>query len=69
MQAVNALLIILLIPLFEGVIYRFLLKPKPLKRMSLGMLLASLAFVIAGLVQMKIQVILEKNLQFSFKFY
>ena len=57
MQALNALFIILLIPLFEGVIYPLFKKPRPLKRMSFGMLLALLAFVIAGLVQMKIQVI------------
>ena len=57
MQALNALFILLLIPLFEGVVYPILQRPTPLKRMSAGMVLAALAFVIAGFVQIKIQVI------------
>ena len=56
MQALNALFIILLIPLFEGVVYPLFKRPRPLKRMCTGMFLASVAFVIAGFVQMKMQV-------------
>ena len=56
MQALNALFIILLIPLFEGMVYPLLKRPKPLKRMCAGMFLASVAFVFAGFLQMKIQV-------------
>ena len=56
MQALNALFIILLIPLFEGVVYPLFNRPRLLKRMCTGMFLACVAFVIAGFVQMKIQV-------------
>lgn len=56
MQALNALFIILLIPLFETVVYPLLKRPKPLKRMAAGMFLASVAFLFAGFLQMKIQV-------------
>jgi len=56
MQALNALFIILLIPLFEGVVYPLSKRPRPLKRMCAGMFLASVAFVFAGFLQMKIQV-------------
>ncbi|KAK3744509.1 hypothetical protein QZH41_018276 [Actinostola sp. cb2023] len=56
MQALNAVFIIVLIPVFEGIIYKVINKPLPLKRMCVGMLFAALAFVIAGLVQLKIQV-------------
>ncbi|XP_031574670.1 peptide transporter family 1-like [Actinia tenebrosa] len=55
MQALNAVFIILLIPVFEGIIYPLVKKPRPLKRMAIGMMLGALAFVIAGLVQLKIQ--------------
>ena len=56
MQALNPLFIIILIPLFEAVVYPLLKRPKPLKRMCTGMFLASVAFVFAGFLQMKIQV-------------
>lgn len=56
MQALNAVFIILLIPVFEGIIYPLVKKPRPLKRMAIGMILGALAFVIAGMVQLKIQV-------------
>lgn len=55
MQALNPLFIILLIPLFEGVVYPLFKRPKPLKRMCAGMFLAMVAFVFAGFLQMKIQ--------------
>ena len=57
MQAFNPLFIIILIPLFETVIYPLLRRPKPLKRMCAGMFLATVAFIFAGFLQMKIQVI------------
>ena len=56
MQAFNPLFIIILIPLFETVVYPLLKRPKPLKRMCAGMLLGSVAFIFAGFLQMKIQV-------------
>jgi len=56
MQVLNPLFIIVLIPLFETVVYRLLKRPKPLKRMCAGMFLASVAFIFAGFLQMKIQV-------------
>ena len=56
MQALNPLFIIILIPLFETVVYPLLKRPKPLKRMCAGMLLASVAFIFAGFLQMKIRV-------------
>lgn len=55
MQAFNPLFIIILIPLFETVIYPLLRRPRPLKRMCAGMFLAIVAFVFAGFLQMKIQ--------------
>ena len=57
MQALNPLFIIILIPLFEAVVYPLLKRPKPLKRMCAGMFLASVAFIFAGFLQMKIQVL------------
>lgn len=57
MQAFNPLFIIILIPLFETVIYPLLRRPKPLKRICAGMFLATVAFIFAGFLQMKIQVI------------
>ena len=56
MQALNPLFVIILIPLFEAVVYPLLKRPKPLKRMCAGMFLASVAFIFAGFLQMKIQV-------------
>ncbi|KAL5006173.1 hypothetical protein ScPMuIL_017331 [Solemya velum] len=58
MQALNPVLIILLIPVFESVIYPLVSKcgipNRPLQRMVLGLYLSSSAFVIAGLVQLKL---------------
>lgn len=65
MQFFNPVLVLMLIPLFDGVIYPVLDKcfsPNgftPLKRMVGGMLLAGVAFGITGLVQIKIQTIGE----------
>ena len=59
-QALNPVFILIFIPLFEGAIYPLLDKcgvPKrPLQRMAGGMVLAALAFVCAGLLQIKIEV-------------
>ncbi|XP_065886891.1 solute carrier family 15 member 1-like [Dysidea avara] len=59
MQALNAILIIVFIPLFEVVIYPILNKlhllRRPLQRMVCGMLLAGLAFMVAGFIQLRVQ--------------
>ncbi|CAJ1087507.1 solute carrier family 15 member 1-like [Xyrichtys novacula] len=58
MQTVNPILILLLVPIMDSAIYPLIAKCKlnftPLKRMTVGMLLAALAFVAAGLVQIEI---------------
>lgn len=54
MNTVNPLMIILLVPIFEAFIYPGLRKVcniTPLRKMAVGGLLASLAFLLAGLVQ------------------
>ncbi|KAL6079771.1 Peptide transporter family 1 [Balamuthia mandrillaris] len=55
----NPLLILLLIPIFNKGVYPGLekigLKLKPLARMSIGMFLASLSFVVSGLVELAIE--------------
>ncbi|CAH1793140.1 unnamed protein product [Owenia fusiformis] len=57
-QALNPVLVILLIPVFESVIFPLLTKCKiphrPLQRMSMGMFLAALSFTITGFVQLGI---------------
>ncbi|KAL7670025.1 hypothetical protein ACOME3_004967 [Neoechinorhynchus agilis] len=57
-QAINPLLVIFLVPAFDTFLYPFLarfnLLVKPLHRMVVGLLLASLSFVIAGIVQVAI---------------
>ena len=59
-QIANPLLIIALVPIFDSVIYPFLSKCglvlTPLKRMSIGGLLAALAFVVSGAVELLIEV-------------
>lgn len=58
LQALNPLLILILIPLFEKLIYPCLDKcripNRPLQRMVAGMFLSVLAFLMAGFVQLKI---------------
>lgn len=58
MQAVNAVLVLLLIPTFQKGIYplfrRFGFPCRPINRMTVGMLLCGLSFVAAGLLQQKI---------------
>lgn len=59
MQALNPLLIILLIPVFEKFIYpacdNYKCMNRPFKRMVAGLFLSSLSFVIAALVQIELQ--------------
>ncbi|XP_078700672.1 solute carrier family 15 member 1-like isoform X1 [Branchiostoma floridae x Branchiostoma belcheri] len=58
-QSLNPLLIIILIPVFQGAIYPLLEKCRvlrsPLQRMCTGMALSSVAYIITGLIQLKIQ--------------
>ncbi|XP_061641101.1 solute carrier family 15 member 1b [Phyllopteryx taeniolatus] len=58
MQTVNPILILVLVPVVDNVLYPLISKCKlnftPLKRMTVGMFLAALAFVAAGLVQIQI---------------
>lgn len=55
MQFINPALVMLLIPLFEGLLYPALtragLRVTPLRRMTAGMVLAGLAWAVAGSVQ------------------
>ncbi|KAI0212939.1 Solute carrier family 15 member 1 [Lamellibrachia satsuma] len=58
-QALNPVLIIVLIPLSECIIYPLLAKcgllTKHLQRMGVGMFLAAIAFVVAGVLQLQIE--------------
>ncbi|CAL1279375.1 unnamed protein product [Larinioides sclopetarius] len=59
MQLVNPFLILILIPIFQNFIYPLLAKlklcRKPLQRMTVGGLLAALAFILAGFIQLRIE--------------
>jgi solute carrier family 15 oligopeptide transporter 1 len=69
LQAVNPLLIIIFIPIFETCIYPIFAKihliNTPLKKLVVGGLLASLAFVAAGIVDLELEV-LRKNFFFQY---
>ncbi|XP_029308523.1 solute carrier family 15 member 1b [Cottoperca gobio] len=58
MQTVNPILILILVPIMDSLIYPLISKCKlnfsPLKRMTVGMFFAALAFVAAGLIQLQI---------------
>ncbi|XP_010602876.1 solute carrier family 15 member 1 isoform X1 [Fukomys damarensis] len=58
MQTVNAILIVIMVPVFDAVIYPLIAKCglnfTSLKRMTFGMFLASMAFVAAAVVQLEI---------------
>uniref|UniRef100_A0A8D3EBD4 Solute carrier family 15 member 1b n=1 Tax=Scophthalmus maximus TaxID=52904 RepID=A0A8D3EBD4_SCOMX len=60
MQTVNPILILILVPIVDSLIYPLISKCKlnfsPLRRMTVGMFLAAMAFVAAGLVQIQIDV-------------
>uniref|UniRef100_A0A3Q4ANE2 Uncharacterized protein n=1 Tax=Mola mola TaxID=94237 RepID=A0A3Q4ANE2_MOLML len=64
MQTVNPILILILVPIMDSLIYPLIKKCKlnftSLKRMTVGMLLAALAFVAAGLLQIEIEKTLPK---------
>ncbi|XP_052826940.1 peptide transporter family 2 [Octopus bimaculoides] len=66
MQAINPILIILLIPLFETVIYPLLdrchIPNRPLQRMVTGMTFATSAFLMAGFVQLHLNRIAEPQI-------
>lgn len=57
-QMMNPLLVLIMIPLFESVVYpglkRFGLR-RPLQKMVIGGVLAALSFVIAGIIQFRIE--------------
>ncbi|RXM99129.1 Dedicator of cytokinesis protein 9 [Acipenser ruthenus] len=58
---VNPILIVILVPIVDAVVYPLIKKCKlnftPLRKMTVGMLLAALAFLVAALVQIKIDLI------------
>ncbi|XP_013911052.1 PREDICTED: solute carrier family 15 member 1 [Thamnophis sirtalis] len=58
MQTVNPILIVIMVPIVDAVIYPLIKKCHinftPLRKMTVGMLLAALAFVVAALVQVQI---------------
>uniref|UniRef100_A0A3B5BND3 Solute carrier family 15 member 1-like n=1 Tax=Stegastes partitus TaxID=144197 RepID=A0A3B5BND3_9TELE len=60
MQTVNPILILVLVPVVDSIVYPLIAKCRinftPLKRMNVGMFLAGLAFVAAALVQLQIDV-------------
>ncbi|KAM6892812.1 solute carrier family 15 member 1b [Lycodopsis pacificus] len=64
MQTVNPILILVLVPIVESAIYPLISKCKinftPLRKMTVGMLFAALAFIAAALVQIQIDETLPK---------
>ncbi|XP_033833142.1 solute carrier family 15 member 1b isoform X2 [Periophthalmus magnuspinnatus] len=64
MQTVNPILILVLVPVMDSIVYPLISKCNlnfsPLKRMTVGMFLAALAFVAAALVQLQIDNSLPK---------
>uniref|UniRef100_H0XE89 Solute carrier family 15 member 1 n=1 Tax=Otolemur garnettii TaxID=30611 RepID=H0XE89_OTOGA len=70
MQTVNAILIVIMVPIFDGVLYPLIAKCglnfTSLKRMTTGMFLAAMAFVVASVVQMEIDVSCPLILQCPF---
>ncbi|XP_062569740.1 solute carrier family 15 member 1-like isoform X2 [Saccostrea cucullata] len=67
MSALNPFLILLLIPIFEKLVYPCCEKchflTRPLQRMSAGMVLTVISFIMAGLLQIKIEASLESPLK------
>lgn len=63
LQAVNPLLIIIFIPIFETCIYPVFAKihfiDTPLKKLVVGGFLASVAFIVAGIIEIQIEVVIE----------
>lgn len=60
MQVVNPLLILLFLPLFETVLYPSLNKARlltrPLQKMATGGVLAAVAFIMSGALELQLQV-------------
>lgn len=59
MQVINPLLVLLFIPLFEICVYPLLAKigiRSPLKKLTIGGLLAALSFVVSALVELQLEV-------------
>ncbi|XP_072434119.1 solute carrier family 15 member 1-like isoform X2 [Chiloscyllium punctatum] len=58
MQTVNPILILILVPIVDGFVYPLIAKCNfnftPLRKMTVGMFLAALAFIVAALVQLQI---------------
>ncbi|KAK1341976.1 hypothetical protein QTO34_016728 [Cnephaeus nilssonii] len=58
MQTVNAILIVVMVPIVDAVVYPLIAKCgfnfTPLKKMTVGMFLASMSFVVAAVVQVEI---------------
>lgn len=58
-QSINPVLILILIPVFNWIVYPLMDKcnlfKAPLKRMTLGMLFAAIAFIVSALLEFKIQ--------------
>jgi len=58
MQVLNALLVVIMVPILESLVYpcldKFKIPNRPLQRMSLGMILAATAFLMAGFLQLGI---------------
>jgi solute carrier family 15 oligopeptide transporter 1 len=62
MNTFNPLIILITVPLFEGVIYPFtrkFVKITPLRKMGAGGILAAISFIMAGFLQFKINATLE----------
>lgn len=66
MQALNPVLVMLLIPFFEMVVYPGLValgvRLTPLRKMSAGMLLTSLSFVVIAVLQVQLAICAVKSL-------
>uniref|UniRef100_H0X1P3 Solute carrier family 15 member 1 n=1 Tax=Otolemur garnettii TaxID=30611 RepID=H0X1P3_OTOGA len=62
MQTVNPILIVIMVPIFDGVLYPLIAKCgfnfTSLRRMTAGMFLAAMAFVVAALVQVEIDILM-----------
>ena len=59
MQIANPLLILILVPLFESLIYPLVEKCgnfTPLKRIGCGMIFCGLGFVVSGIVELQLEV-------------
>ena len=60
-QVLNPALILLFIPLFDNLLYPLLAKcnflKKPLQRLTVGGILAGVAFIISGVLELELEVI------------